>query len=686
MAGIRDRRLFPVLFNRGQLITDVTLKRSAAYWKAAQQVNERVLLDLTGGRNHAYAGSNKVAFIGGRGAKGVSLQLPGTASNYASTPDHADLDVTGDIDIRVKCALDDWTVATMYNFVSKRAATADAYRFGVANGPLNVAVWVAGAAVAYNSTVSPTVADGEDLWSRFTRVASTGTVTFYTSSDGVTWTQLGATVAGTAGNIDSTTAPLNVGAAALASEFTAGRIYRAVIKNGIDGTTVFDADFTTQAEGTLSFVEATGKTVTVNQAAATTNDPKYLAYNATTKTKYAYLPGTSGNYLSTPDSAALSILGDLAIDVDVALDDWTPAAAANLAGNLTAGAGGSGYELFVESGGTLRLAINNGVSDLGFSSTVATGLADKARKWVRVSLDSNDGAAGADVRFYLSDDGVTWTQLGATVHSAATLTPANAAAAFAIGATPGGTTQLAAGKFYRVRVANSDARATTPGSWVFDANLNHASVVEPYASFTESSSNAATVTFNRSASGRKTTLVDRTMWLLGTDDYFAVADASNLDFALTDPATEAVAYRHAHQSGTTTETLLAKKVGNLAEAGYALYKSATANEVLGQIADGTVSAEGRVTKTGLDGRALVTAAVRSVASDNLTGYTDNTAGTAAADGTAATQANAEELRIGRLSGAGTTYGNFAFIGAGVWREALTATEVAALDTEFGTAA
>jgi hypothetical protein len=41
---------------------------------------------------------------------------------------------------------------------------------------------------------------------------------------------------------------------------------------------------------------------------------------------FVLLPGASGDYVSTPDAAALDITGDLDLRVRVAMDDWTPAA------------------------------------------------------------------------------------------------------------------------------------------------------------------------------------------------------------------------------------------------------------------------------------------------------------------------------------------------------------------------
>ncbi|MCH7637547.1 MAG: hypothetical protein IIA12_07775 [Proteobacteria bacterium] len=60
---------------------------------------------------------------------------------------------------------------------------------------------------------------------------------------------------------------------------------------------------------------------------------------------------------------------------------------------------------------------------------------------------------------------------------------------------------------------------------VFDADFTDRGVVtEPFATFIEKSSNAATVTINRSATGRKSTVVDVPMFLLGTDDYLEIPD------------------------------------------------------------------------------------------------------------------------------------------------------------------
>jgi hypothetical protein len=103
------------------------------------------------------------------------------------------------------------------------------------------------------STLAPTVVNAADLWVRVTLDCDNGdtghTVKFYTSTNGTTWTQLGTSVVvATANSIFDGTAPLEVGSnTGGTANNLAGRVYRAIVLNGVAGDTVFDADFTNQA-------------------------------------------------------------------------------------------------------------------------------------------------------------------------------------------------------------------------------------------------------------------------------------------------------------------------------------------------------------------------------------------------------------------------------------------------------
>jgi hypothetical protein len=187
------------------------------------------------------------------------MYLPGIAGSYASTPDAAALDVTGDIDIRCHVALKTWIPAAAGTaLVSKYApslGSEQSYLLFVMNtGTIRLVTTSTGAnPQAYTSSVSTGLADGVDKWIRATRVASTGVTQFFTSADGSSWSQLGTDAAGTSGSIYSSAAPLEVGSYNVGALYNArGTFYRAQVLNGIGGTVVFDADFSDRG---LSFTE-----------------------------------------------------------------------------------------------------------------------------------------------------------------------------------------------------------------------------------------------------------------------------------------------------------------------------------------------------------------------------------------------------------------------------------------------
>jgi len=211
-------------------------------------------------------------------ASGSALLLTGAAGSYASTPDVAALDIVGDIDLRAHVALDDWTPAsTNRALVGKYgAAGARSYLLLVVatTGVLRMQWTTAGTTgLTADSTVAPTVTDGAALWVRATMDVNNGAagrdIRFYTSPDGETWTQLGATVtqAGTT-SIFAGTAVLEVGSTAsgTANQWP-GKVSAVEVRDGIGGTVVARPEFGAQPAGMTVFVDSTGKTWTVNSPA-----------------------------------------------------------------------------------------------------------------------------------------------------------------------------------------------------------------------------------------------------------------------------------------------------------------------------------------------------------------------------------------------------------------------------------
>jgi hypothetical protein len=205
--------------------------------------------------------------VSGARFTGSGLSLTGTAGNYASSPNATPLQITGDIDLRCKVALDDWTPSVQTQLIAKEITSINrSYRFEVyTSGVLGLLASPDGTA-SYNSlsTVATGIANGSTKWVRVTRVASTGLVTFFLSDDGTTWTQLGAPVSGTSGNIYAGTSGLEIGSRFGGTNFLLkGTVYRAQIRNGIDGTPVFDANFEGVSQYSAKMIESSPNSAVV---------------------------------------------------------------------------------------------------------------------------------------------------------------------------------------------------------------------------------------------------------------------------------------------------------------------------------------------------------------------------------------------------------------------------------------
>ena len=213
------------------------------------------------------------------------LDLPsGVQFSRASTPDHASLDITGDLDVRIDARYDDWTAwAQPLEMIGKYDSGASNQRSWM------LTLWRShllfywsptGLAVDEESEASidlPVPASGR-LAVRVTLDVNDGAggcvVTFYTAPTlAGPWTLLGTptTVAGTT-SILGGTAALTVGAAQGVSFETAdGQVYGAEVRSGIGGTVVANPDFTAQTPGAGSFADGAGRLWTMSNGATLSN-------------------------------------------------------------------------------------------------------------------------------------------------------------------------------------------------------------------------------------------------------------------------------------------------------------------------------------------------------------------------------------------------------------------------------
>jgi hypothetical protein len=226
--------------------------------------------------------------------KDVYLALPGHFDSYASTPDAAGLDITGDIDVRVDLEPRTWRPSNQYGLARKwvdddgELNDQGSWRLDLqADGTLRF-IWTTAGAFSASLDAESTAAIPEAsmrLAVRATLDVDNGAagrdITFWTSPDGVdgTWTQLGATVtqAGTT-SIFNSSVPVEVGRTVDGSaaqgdtpDATQGRVYGFQLRSGIAGTIVAAPDFMAADVGTTAFTEAQGNTWTLHGTATMVN-------------------------------------------------------------------------------------------------------------------------------------------------------------------------------------------------------------------------------------------------------------------------------------------------------------------------------------------------------------------------------------------------------------------------------
>jgi stage V sporulation protein SpoVS len=109
-------------------------------------------------------------------------------------------------------------------------------------------------------------------WIKVTRQSSSGDVKFFTSADGVTYTQLGTTQSTTAGNMFNSTASLIVGNNSVGGgDGYGGKIYRLTLSNSIGGAPVVDFNPSqyNAANSQTQWTSTTGEVWSINTGTAT---------------------------------------------------------------------------------------------------------------------------------------------------------------------------------------------------------------------------------------------------------------------------------------------------------------------------------------------------------------------------------------------------------------------------------
>jgi hypothetical protein len=230
------------------------------------------------------------------------LVLPGTAGNYASTPDSAALSVTGNITVIARLTATDWTPGTVSTIVSKWTSSGNqrSYRLRInTTGALIFSHTGDGSTIVDVTSSNPAFVDGTDHWVKAERTSASGSVSFYQGTDGINWTLI-STNAGTAGAIFDSTAVVEIGSQDVGTNnLLAGTVRYVQVRNGIPGSAVAQPDFATgpwQAGDTspTARTDAPGNTWTL-QGTATIQGQSVPNSVAVTETDAIFPPKESVN-------------------------------------------------------------------------------------------------------------------------------------------------------------------------------------------------------------------------------------------------------------------------------------------------------------------------------------------------------------------------------------------------------
>lgn len=228
-------------------------------------------------------------------------------------------------------------------------------------------------------------------------------------------------------------------------------------------------------------MNGTGKTLAMynalsgsNKMFCSTSSRVYDVTSAGTLDNYLNLAGGATDNATTPNSAALTITGDIDIRARVAPTAYT--GSQTIFGKNGAGAtrcywfylfGGSVILAWRESGsGTLR----------GVTLAPTTAFTAGTPQWIRVTLDVDNGLGGYTGTLFTSTDGTNWTLNTQTItRSLPTLITAGTSAC-SVGMDVLGT-QIFTGKIYNIQIYNG-INGTLAGSFdADDAAIGATSVV-----------------------------------------------------------------------------------------------------------------------------------------------------------------------------------------------------------------
>lgn len=159
---------------------------------------------------------------------------------------------------------------------------------------------------------------------------------------------------------------------------------------------------------------------------------------------------------STPDVAALDIVGDIDLRVDFIADNWPPLADSTIIAKYNDDTNNRSYRLDILTTGQVRITTSpDGSTPMSHSSTVPVPATIGQRIAVRATLDVNNGSGGRTATFYTAGFmGNNWVQLGSPVTLSGTTSIFSGNAPLEIGGRINSDRNPFAGRVFHAQVRN----------------------------------------------------------------------------------------------------------------------------------------------------------------------------------------------------------------------------------------
>jgi hypothetical protein len=232
----------------------------------------------------------------------------------------------------------------------------------------------------------------------------------------------------------------------------------------------------------------------------TTAASQPLLLTHTTGNNYWFGSGIDGNFVSTPNRTPA---GSTQLDIRVKFEGG------NLNANRTffsqSGAGGGETDIFIlrfanASTGTINMLFGAGLA-LSQTSSVGIGAIANYMGWIRVTYSSN--GTNADVTFFSSTDGSSWTQL--STHTVVSARLGNQNSPYQIGSNIGFNP-------FQGKISRATASNSIGGAPVVDFNPSQYNAATSQTQWTSSTTGETwTINTGTATTGYKGVLVDRTI-------------------------------------------------------------------------------------------------------------------------------------------------------------------------------